>query len=57
MVTGNLFTGGYDHDDITMLYLKNLAELNRRLAEICDEVYEVVCGIPVLLKGKRYESD
>ncbi|MBR5377088.1 MAG: bifunctional adenosylcobinamide kinase/adenosylcobinamide-phosphate guanylyltransferase [Lachnospiraceae bacterium] len=53
MVTGNLFSGGYDHDDATMCYLKNLAMLNRELAKACDEVYEVVCGIPVLLKGKK----
>lgn len=53
MVTGNLFSGGYDHDDTTMCYLKNLAMLNRKLAQACDEVYEVVCGIPVLLKGNK----
>ena len=53
MVTGNLFTGGYDHDDTTMYYLKNLAILNRKLAQACDEVYEVVCGIPVVLKGNK----
>ncbi|MCR4657955.1 MAG: bifunctional adenosylcobinamide kinase/adenosylcobinamide-phosphate guanylyltransferase [Lachnospiraceae bacterium] len=53
IVTGNLFTGGCDHDTMTMDYLKSLAGLNNSLAAACDEVYEVVCGIPVTLKKRE----
>jgi adenosylcobinamide kinase/adenosylcobinamide-phosphate guanylyltransferase len=53
IVTGNLFTGGCEHDNMTTDYLKSLAGLNNRLAALCDEVYEVVCGIPVILKSEK----
>ena len=52
IVTGNLFTGGYGYDSMTMDYLKKLAGLNRSIAAKADEVWEVVCGIPEKWKGK-----
>ena len=52
IVTGNLFTGGYGYDSMTMDYLKKLAGLNRSIAARADEVWEVVCGIPEKWKGK-----
>lgn len=53
IVTGNLFTGGYGYDGATMEYLKRLADLNRTLSAEADEVWEVVCGIPQMWKGKE----
>ncbi len=37
----------------TAVYVKNLAEINRRIAEISGCVYECVYGIPVFIGGKN----
>ena len=42
-----LLSGG-----VRLRYLRNLAELNRRLAGGAELVVEAVCGIPNVLKGK-----
>ncbi|MDR1599755.1 MAG: bifunctional adenosylcobinamide kinase/adenosylcobinamide-phosphate guanylyltransferase [Oscillospiraceae bacterium] len=42
-------TGGYP--DGTARYIQLLGRINRALAERADIVYEMVCGIPVRLKG------
>lgn len=35
-----------------MEYIRAMAEINRRLADMADAVIEVVVGIPVILKGE-----
>ena len=50
VVTNDVFADGNRYDDSTMEYLRLLGELNRQLAADFDEVYEVVCGIPVCHK-------
>lgn len=53
VVTNELFSDGRSYDeDLTRKYLNTLAEINRRLAERADKVYELVCNIPVLWKGE-----
>ena len=42
-----------DYDPVTLDYLSVLGELNRRVAALAGQVYEVVCGIPVAWKGER----
>lgn len=51
VVTNEIFsdTGGYGEE--TEQYLRLLGDLNREIFEMADRVYEVVCGIPVPLKG------
>ncbi|WP_297232550.1 bifunctional adenosylcobinamide kinase/adenosylcobinamide-phosphate guanylyltransferase [uncultured Flavonifractor sp.] len=53
VVTNELFSDGMDYDPVTLDYLSVLGELNRRTAALADQVYEVVCGIPVAWKGER----
>lgn len=51
VVTNELFSDGMDYDPVTLDYLSVLGELNRRTAALAEQVYEVVCGIPVAWKG------
>lgn len=52
VIVGNdLFSDGMDYDAGTAEYLRALAALNCAAAAMADQVYEVVCGIPILHKG------
>ena len=51
IVTNEIFSEGLIYGDGTDLYMKNLGEINASLARMADEVYEVVYGIPIMLKG------
>ena len=51
VVTNELFSDGVAYDRETADYLDCVARLNRVVAARADQVYEVVCGIPVCWKG------
>lgn len=51
-VTNEVFSDGAVYDDGTKRYVEMLAGVNRRLAGEADVVTEVVCGIPLALKGE-----
>lgn len=51
VVTNNVFEDGVIYDEGTTRYLQALGRINEKMAEMADEVVEVVVGIPVLLKG------
>lgn len=51
VVTNELFSDGIRYDQETADYLSALARLNVAVAAEADQVYEVVCGIPVCWKG------
>lgn len=53
IVTNDVFLDGAVYDTWTMKYLYALGELNQVLAQRADIVLESVCGIPVVLKGRR----
>lgn len=53
IVSNNVFTDGKKYDPITEKYLDVLGALNRKIATVSDEVYEVVSGIPILVKGEE----
>lgn len=53
IVTNNVFEDGSFYDASTMEYISVLGQINRRLAELSDQVVEVVAGIPVILKIKE----
>ena len=52
IVSNEVGSGGARYAGDTLRYLQTLGEVNRRLAARADAVCEVVCGIPVPLKGK-----
>lgn len=53
IVTNQVGEDGMEYPRETMDYIKQMGELNRRLAERADCVIEAVCGIPVIWKGER----
>lgn len=55
IVGNNVFEDGIQYDETTEIYLKQMAELHRVLAEQADEVIEVICGIPLFWKGEKHE--
>jgi len=52
VVTNDVGSDGGKYDEGTREYIKTLGRLNIALAEHSDHVYELVCGIPVVLKGR-----
>ena len=53
VVTNDVFADGSLYAEGTRRYLEVLAAANAALARRFDRVYEVVCGIPLLLKGEE----
>lgn len=53
VVTNEVFSDGSNYDSLTEEYLKCLGSINCRLAEIADEVVEVVYSIPIIRKNRR----
>lgn len=51
VVANEVFSDGMDYDPETLDYLAALGKLNSRVAALADQVWEVVCGIPVAWKG------
>ena len=52
VVTNDVGSDGGGYDGLTMRYVDALGEINQRLAQRFDSVYELVCGIPLPLKGE-----
>ena len=50
VVTNDVFSDGMSYDKSVTEYMAVLGNINRRIAEIADGLFEVVCGIPVKLK-------
>lgn len=57
IVTNQVFSDGIRYDNSTMDYMKVLGEINCRTARMADEVYEVVHGIPLLLKNQEINKE
>ena len=51
MVTNDVFSDGVTYAESTQDYLRQLAAINAKAAELADCVVEVVYSIPVCLKG------
>ncbi len=51
VVTGDVFSDGVTYDPATQTYLRTLGEAARAFAAMADAVVEVVCSLPVVLKG------
>lgn len=57
VVTNEIFSDGISYDPETQCYLKYLGQINQKLAELADQVTEVVYGIPVTIKGTRLSGN
>ena len=53
VVSNEVFAGGSSYEEGTIAYLRQLAQVNRMMAAMADNVCEVACGIPVYYKGKE----
>lgn len=51
IVTNEIFSEAVSYAGETELYQKYLGEINQSLAQMADEVWEIVYGIPVPVKG------
>ena len=51
IVSNQIFSDGITYDEMSEAYRADLARLHAELSARADEVYEVVCGIPLCLKG------
>ncbi len=50
IVTNDVFSDGRTYNYNIECYKKNIGKINVELANISDEVFEVVCGIPIQIK-------
>lgn len=53
IVTNNVFEDGVVYDDMSMEYIATLGEINQQLAQMAENVVEVVVGIPISWKGEK----
>lgn len=56
IVTNDVFSDGIQYEKETMDYMRLLGNINQKLFQICDRAVEIVCGIPVVLKGEGREQ-
>ena len=52
VITNDVGSDDETYSDETRAYIRYLGEINARLAAMADRVYELVAGIPILLKGE-----
>ena len=57
IVSNNVFEDGNVYDKTTMAYIRAMGRINQKLAEMADEVVEVVVGIPIVVKTKQVYND
>ncbi len=57
VVSDDLFRGSVPAQGATRAYLEVLARANRAVAERADRVVEVVCGIPLWLRGAEARGE
>lgn len=50
VVTNDVGSDGGGYDELTMRYVDALGRINSEMAALADEVYELVCGIPLPIK-------
>ena len=53
IVSNNVFEDGNVYNKTTMAYIRAMGRINQKLAEMADEVVEVVVGIPIVIKNKN----
>lgn len=53
VVSNDVFSDGSDYTEETLRYIETLAQINRFLGVRFESAVELVCGIPLTLKGAR----
>ncbi len=53
LVTNDVGSDGEAYSDSTLRYVRLLGRLNQAFAAEFDTVYELICGIPLLVKGEE----
>lgn len=53
IVSNNVFEDGVLYDESTMEYIRAMGAINQSLAQMADEVIELVVGIPVFMKERQ----
>ena len=53
VITNDVGSDNEAYSDETRCYIRALGEINARVAQMADQVYELVAGIPLCLKGGR----
>ena len=56
IVTNEVGADLQSYSDSTRHYVEKIGQINRALCKDADAVFELVCGIPILLKGKPLEE-
>lgn len=56
LVTNEVFSDGIEYEAETETYIRLLGVVNQKLAAAAEGVVEVVCGIPLAVKGKQFLS-
>ncbi len=57
IVSNNVFEDGRSYEEAVMEYIRAMGQINEKLAELADEVVEVVVGIPVVIKAGKSTED
>lgn len=57
IVTNDINCDVNSYTDDTLFYIKMLGEINQILVQKADIVVEIVCGIPIFLKGSFNENN
>lgn len=50
IISNEVFSDGCGYDEDTLSYIEKLGEINTRIARMAEQVYEVVCGLPMRKK-------
>lgn len=53
IVTNDVFLDGIKYEAETELYMQKLAEINAKIGEKAEKIIEIVCGIPIYIKGEK----
>lgn len=53
VITNDVGSDDEDYSEETCAYIRYLGEINARVADMADQVYELVAGIPICLKGEK----
>lgn len=51
VVSSDVARDGCRYDELTEQYIQNMVQINQQISALADQVFEVVCGIPVRVKG------